>query len=124
MPRSDICNMKSRLVATARDLENADTLEKLKTCLREQRRLWLSLPLHTCPACQDSADVMKFANFVLEVLRRRAFPDDRHISELVSINLRTSDLLSDRCPQFDRTLSDRRPLTKTLAYSGESASAL
>lgn len=98
MPERDICQMKSRLLSTARDLESADSRQKLENCLRSQRRLWLSLRRNVCQTCHGGADLLKYADIVLDILRRHAFPDDYHISELVSINQRTSALLNERCP--------------------------
>jgi hypothetical protein len=125
MPKSDTCHMKSRLISAARDLESANTLQKLKTSLRTQQRLWTSLPHHSCPACQKSSEITKFADFVLNVLQSHVFPDDRSISELVNINRRASRLLTELCPyskQLPYVGTHARNFAST--FDGEHASIL
>jgi len=125
MPKSDTCHMKSLLVSAARDLESADTLNKLKTSLRRQQRLWTSLPHHACPACQSNSEITKFADFVLSVLQNHVFPDDRSISELVNINHRASRLLTERCP-YNKPVAYVGPHVRNFssAFEGDQASAL
>ncbi|MDR3439442.1 hypothetical protein [Telmatospirillum sp.] len=98
MRTSDICHLKSWLIAVANDLESANTLEKLENCLKAQRLLWNSLHDYFSPGRQNDLEIFHYSDFVLGILQDHTFPDDRYISALAGINLRASALLGARCP--------------------------
>jgi hypothetical protein len=96
MPTSDICHLKVWLVALARDMEAADTRNKIEKCLREQRILWTSIRYHYVSSDLLNTELLRFSGFVFNILESRAFPDDRQIFDLASINLRAARLLGGR----------------------------
>ncbi|MTJ80497.1 MAG: hypothetical protein F8N37_05700 [Telmatospirillum sp.] len=101
MPSSNVCHLRSWLVAIAEDLESADTLKKLEHCLNEQEFVWRRLNGHCQFDKASSLEIKKFSEFVLSVLRDNVYPDDQRISELAAVNVRASRLLGGHCPCRD-----------------------